>query len=118
MNDELPKRLVGLSKFLSLVLRHDPGTIDLTLDAQGWVDIDVLLAAAAARGKLIARADFDTVVALNDKRRFTLSDDGRRIRAAQGHSVEVELALTPVADPPPLYHGTATRVLDAILRED
>jgi putative RNA 2'-phosphotransferase len=117
VNDELPKRLVGLSKFLSLVLRHDPGTIDLTLDAQGWVDIDVLLAAAAARGKPIARADVDTIVALNDKRRFTLSDDGRRIRAAQGHSVEVELALTPVADPPPLYHGTATRFLDAILRE-
>ena len=117
MTEELPKHLVRLSKFLSLVLRHDPDSIGISLDAQGWVGIDELLSAAAARGKPVVRADFDTVVALNDKRRFTVSEDGCRIRAAQGHSVDAELALTPVADPPPLYHGTATRFLDAILRE-
>lgn len=117
MNAALPERLVGLSKFLSLVLRHDPGAIGIVLDAQGWTDIAVLLDKAAVTGKAIARADFDLVVSLNDKRRFSLSEDGRRIRAAQGHSVDVELALTPVTSPPPLYHGTATRFLDAILRE-
>ncbi|MBL8297079.1 MAG: RNA 2'-phosphotransferase [Rhodanobacteraceae bacterium] len=117
MPETLPKHLVSLSKFLSLVLRHEPGTIGITLDAQGWVDITELLAKAAAAGKPIARSDFDSVLALNDKRRFTLSEDRMRIRAEQGHSIEIELALTPVAPPPSLYHGTATRFLDAILRE-
>ncbi len=117
MSDDLPKHLVGVSRLLSLVLRHDPGAIGLTLDTQGWADIGTLLARAAASGKPIARADFDRVVAHNDKRRFTLSEDGLRVRAAQGHSAEVEIDLVPVAAPPPLYHGTATRFLDAILRE-
>jgi putative RNA 2'-phosphotransferase len=117
VSEALPKHLVGLSKFLSLVLRHDPGAIGLTLDAQGWVDVAELLAKAAAAGKPIERADFDTIVALNDKRRFTLSESGIRVRAAQGHSVDVELALTPIASPPPLFHGTAARFLDTILRE-
>lgn len=117
MNNALPEPLIGLSKFLSLVLRHDPGAIGVILDAQGWTDIAALLDKAAVAGMPIARVDFDRVVSLNDKRRFTLSEDGLRIRAAQGHSIDVELALTPVASPPPLYHGTATRFLEAILRE-
>lgn len=117
MSPALPPQLVGLSKFLSLVLRHDPGAIGIVLDAEGWTDIAALLDKAALAGKPIARADFDNVVALNDKQRFTLSDDGLRIRAAQGHSVNIELTLTPVRSPPPLYHGTATRFLEAILRE-
>ncbi|WP_257386962.1 RNA 2'-phosphotransferase [Tahibacter caeni] len=117
MNDPLPEHLVGLSKFLSLVLRHDPAAIGLALDANGWTDIDTLLARAAAAGRPVTRADFDTVVALNDKRRFSLSEDGRRVRAAQGHSVAVDLALAGVVPPALLFHGTARRFLEAILQQ-
>ena len=79
------QELTTISKFLSFVLRHQPGRIGLTLDAAGWAGIDELLARAAATGPAIARAQLDEVVATDDKRRFALSDDGLRIRANQGH---------------------------------
>lgn len=106
-----------ISKFLSYVLRHAPETIGLRLDANGWADVDELLTKAKKAGK---RLDLDTlraVVAENDKQRFTLSEDGRRIRAAQGHSVVVDLGLEPSVPPALLYHGTASRNLDAIFAE-
>ncbi|MCQ4164513.1 RNA 2'-phosphotransferase [Tahibacter harae] len=117
MSEPLPPRLVKLSKFLSLILRHQPETIGLTLDAQGWADIAELLHKAAAAGRPIEREDLDQVIADNDKKRFTLSADGLRLRAAQGHSTPVQLDLPARTPPQRLYHGTATRFLDAILAE-
>lgn len=110
-------RLVHLSKFLSLVLRHDPGTIGITLDPSGWVPVDELLSAAARSGKQITREQLDEVVATNDKKRFAFSPDGTLIRASQGHSVEVDLGLAPVEPPERLFHGTATRSVEAIRAE-
>ena len=105
----------ALSKYLSFILRHDPGSIGLSLDAGGWVDVAALLAASAVSGKPIERAAFLDVVASNDKQRFTLSNDGARVRAAQGHSVPVDLGLLASTPPATLYHGTAKRFLDSIL---
>ena len=104
------------SKFLSLVLRHDPGSIGLSLDAQGWASVDELLAKAPATLGL-GHDDLLRITAQSDKQRFALSPDGARVRANQGHSVPVDLALAPQVPPDRLYHGTATRFLDAILRE-
>ncbi|MEJ3655331.1 RNA 2'-phosphotransferase [Actinomycetes bacterium KLBMP 9759] len=109
------KTLVSISKRLSLHLRHAPEKIGITLDPAGWVRIDALLAALAAHGSRISRADLDAVVAGNDKQRFVI--DGDRIRANQGHSVAIELDLLPREPPPVLYHGTVGRFLDAIHRE-
>lgn len=109
--------LVGTSKFLSLVLRHRPEAIGLALDPQGWTDVDELIARAAAHGRPLSRDLIARVVAENDKQRFALSPDGSRIRANQGHSVAVDLALAPQEPPDTLYHGTATRHLAAIERE-
>jgi putative RNA 2'-phosphotransferase len=108
------KDLKTTSKFLSYVLRHGPDSIGLTLDENGWASIDDLLAKAAASGRAIDRATLLEVVATSDKKRFTLSPDGIRIRAAQGHSVAVALGLEPAFPPDTLYHGTATRFLEAI----
>lgn len=105
------------SKFLSFILRHDPGSIGLVLDTQGWADVDDLIARATASGRHLDRATLEGIVAANDKKRFTLSADGRRIRAAQGHSVEVDLGLEGAVPPSPLYHGTATRFLDSIMSD-
>ena len=110
MND----RLVSTSKFMSLILRHKPETIGLTLDANGWADIDELLRLAKARGKALDRKVIEQVVADNDKQRFIISEDGSRIRANQGHSISIDLALTPREPPSVLFHGTATRFLDSI----
>jgi putative RNA 2'-phosphotransferase len=108
------KQLVEISKFLSFVLRHNPQAIGITLDAEGWVSVDELLAAAARHGQSIRREQLDEVVATNDKKRFAFSPDGRLIRANQGHSVEVDLGLAPVEPPELLYHGTVERFLDSI----
>lgn len=106
--------IVQTSKFLSYVLRHRPDSIGITLEENGWVDVDVLLAAAQRHRKRISRELLERVVAENDKKRFALSDDGQRIRASQGHSVSVDLNLQPVQPPEFLYHGTVGRFLDSI----
>ena len=106
--------LVATSKFLSLVLRHKPETVGLVLDANGWADVDELLSLANKAGRPLTRELLERVVAENDKQRFAFSDDGRRIRANQGHSVEIDLALEPAEPPEVLYHGTATRFLESI----
>ena len=109
--------LKRISKFLSLVLRHRPETVGLELSPDGWVDVDELLSACRANGRSISRAVLNEVVATNDKRRFSFSDDGQQIRANQGHSVDVDLGLEPVEPPERLYHGTVARFLEAIRRE-
>jgi len=109
--------IVRLSKFLSRVLRHDPASIGVTLDAQGWADVEELLAGARRAGVPLTREALEQVVAENDKQRYALSDDGRRIRANQGHSIPVDLGLEPVAPPAYLYHGTADQFAAAIRRD-
>jgi putative RNA 2'-phosphotransferase len=109
------KRVVDTSKFLSFVLRHQPGAIGLALDSEGWADIDALIAAAATNGKRIDRALIDDVVATNDKKRFAISEDGLRIRAVQGHSsAQVDIRYAEKLPPALLYHGTASRFLLSI----
>ncbi|MBV7332348.1 RNA 2'-phosphotransferase [Chloroflexi bacterium TSY] len=111
------KQLIRLSKFMSLVLRHKPEQIGLTLDHAGWASVSELIARATQAGIHLTPQLIDEVVSQNDKQRFALSPDRQRIRANQGHSIQVELGLTPVAPPELLYHGTATRFLDSILQQ-
>ena len=105
---------VAASKLISKALRHAPEAFGITLDANGWVAIDALLN-GVRRHRALSRADLERIVAESDKKRFAI--DGDRIRANQGHSVDVDLALAPAAPPPRLYHGTVARFLEAILRE-
>jgi putative RNA 2'-phosphotransferase len=110
----MDKQLGKLSKFLSLVLRHQPQKIGVSLDRQGWAQVDELLEKANAHGVLLTEELLREIVEQNDKRRFALSDDGCQIRASQGHSVPVVLGLEPVTPPALLYHGTATHYVDSI----
>lgn len=114
-NEMDERRTVKVSKYLSKHLRHQPERIGLVLDEAGWVEIDELIAACAAHNFRFTRAELDHVVAANDKKRFAV--DGTRIRASQGHSIEVDLGLPPATPPPYLYHGTVDRFLDAIRTE-
>ena len=107
--------LVNTSKFLSLILRHAPEKIGLALDPQGWADIGQLLALAAQHGRGLSREQLDEVVGRDSKTRYAISDDGLRIRANQGHSLSaVDIGLPPSTPPAVLYHGTASRFVDAI----
>lgn len=112
------KALVQVSKFLSYVLRHEPQSIGLTLDREGWANVDSLIAAAARHGRTLERALIEEVVRTNDKKRFALSPDGASIRAVQGHSsASVAISFEEKLPPAVLYHGTATRFLAAIQKE-
>lgn len=109
-----PKEKKAISKFLSLVLRHQPEAAGLTLDVQGWVDVELLLAGCNAHGRPLTRRALDEVVATNPKQRFAYSDDGTRIRANQGHSIEVTLDHEPSEPPDTLFHGTVCTALPSI----
>jgi putative RNA 2'-phosphotransferase len=106
------KETIRLSKRLARHLRHDPAAIGLTLSPDGWAPVDTLLRALA-----ITREQLDEVVETNNKRRFAFDETGTRIRASQGHSVDVDLGLADAVPPDVLYHGTVAKFLDAILRE-
>lgn len=106
-----------VSRFLSRVLRHRPDEIGLRLDAAGWADVQELLERSASAGMPLSAETLEAVVEQNDKQRFALSPDRRRIRANQGHTVPVDLGLAPVPAPEVLFHGTGHRAVDAILAE-
>lgn len=110
----MDQSLIPTSKFLSLILRHQPELVGLSLDEHGWADIRELLDAARASGRHITRELLLRVVQENDKKRFAISADGTKIRASQGHSIEVDLGLQPVEPPDVLYHGTIERFLASI----
>ncbi|MDX6191541.1 RNA 2'-phosphotransferase [Flavobacterium sp. Fl-318] len=108
------KIIKGTSKFLSFVLRHSPETIDLKLDENGWANVDELIPQS---NKHKVPLDFDllqVVVATNDKKRFIFNEDKTKIRASQGHSINVELNLTEVVPQGFLYHGTVAASIDSI----
>lgn len=103
--------IVKLSKLLSLVLRHNPDTIGITLDKNGWTDVEKLL---NRLGRSTTMDDLRNVVKNDNKKRFTFNEDETKIRANQGHSVEVDLELEELEPPDVLYHGTASRFIDNI----
>lgn len=110
------KRKTNISKFLSLILRHKPETIDLKLDENGWADVKELLEKSAQNENVFTREELETVVETNDKKRFTFDDSGEKIRASQGHSIEVEIGFEEKTPPKTLYHGTAEKNVEAILQ--
>lgn len=117
--DDSSEALVAVSRLLSKVLRHEPEMVGIRLDANGWADVNELLTkmqrakySAGAPKRLRSLPDINLeflreVVAKNDKSRFAFSDDGRRIRAVQGHSVAVDLGYSSIEPPEVLFHGTA-----------
>lgn len=109
---------IKISKFLSLVLRHQPEAIGMELESGGWLAIDALIRNTNQMGHPLDRNLLLEIVADNDKKRFAISEDGTKIRANQGHSVsEVELGITATSPPDQLYHGTVQKFLNSIRQE-
>lgn len=112
-----PQTQVKISKRLSLILRHNPQSVGVVLDASGWTSIKELLDALNQHGTKINHDILDTIVAENPKKRFEFDETRTHIRARQGHSVEVELGYTATIPPDKVYHGTPERFLSSILAE-
>lgn len=102
------------ARFLAYVLRHGPEEVGLCLRPGGWLSVRELLLAFRRHGRRMTESDLQTIVRNDGKRRFTLSPDGQHIRAAQGHTIPVDLQLPNVEPPTTLYHGTARDTLNAI----
>jgi putative RNA 2'-phosphotransferase len=97
-----PKELINKSKYLSLILRHNPAKVNLTLDDHGWVSVNALLKSIGWK-----LPDLVEVVDKNDKKRFEFNENGKKIRASQGHSIDVDLGYETKEPPEFLYHGTS-----------
>lgn len=108
-----PNQTKRISKFLSLVLRHNPEKIGINLDEAGWTDVNELLKKLPQTLK-VNRETLDHVVENNDKKRFAFSEDGKQIRASQGHSVKIKLGYEAVEPPEFLFHGTVPKFMQAI----
>lgn len=109
------KQLTHISKFLSLVLRHQPETISIQLDQNGWTDVNELIEKANDYGIKFDKETLKHIVATNSKKRFAFNDTLDKIRASQGHSIEIELGYTNQKPPTILFHGTADKYVQSIL---
>ena len=103
-----------LSIFLSLILRHKPETVGITLDKHGWANVKDLIAGINSTGRTIDMNALEEIVRTDNKGRYSFNDNKTLIRANQGHSIPVDVELKEEYPPSMLYHGTATRFLDSI----
>lgn len=110
------QKIITGSKFLSLILRHQPEKIGLKLDENGWAEVQELIQKCHNKHPFTFEV-LEEVVATNNKKRFSFNEDKTKIRANQGHSIEVDVELRQTEPPEFLYHGTASRFLDIILKE-
>lgn len=114
---QMKNKIVKISKLMSLVLRHNPATIGITLDENGWAEVDRLLIGIQEKGIDLDKILLDEIVETNNKKRFAYNDDKTKIRASQGHSIAVDVELKATVPPEKLYHGTVDRFLKAIMQE-
>lgn len=111
------KKLHQLSKYLSFVLRHRPDDIELHLTSDGWANVDELITKMNSRGKSITIEDLRDIVVQDEKQRYAFNQDQSRIRANQGHSIEIDLKLEPLEPPQYLFHGTAETNIASIRQQ-
>ncbi len=106
-----------LSRFISLILRHKPEAAGIQLDEHGWASVEALIQGINGTGRSLDNALLEEIVRTDEKGRYSFNEDRTKIRANQGHSLPVDVELREAEAPAVLYHGTATRFLDCILRE-
>ncbi|MEP6467845.1 MAG: RNA 2'-phosphotransferase [Parafilimonas sp.] len=111
------KETTRLSKLLSYILRHKPEEYGIVLDENGYTNADELINKLNAHNENISLAILQHIVDTNSKKRFAFNDDLSKIRASQGHSVDVELGYTEEQPPAILYHGTVEKFLLSILKD-
>jgi len=104
-----------ISKYLSLLLRHQPELGGLTLDNQGWTSVNALIDHLQTKDPSMDRSRLEQIVATNNKKRFAFHPlESDLIRAQQGHSIDIQLEYSPIDPPAVLFHGTAKRFLPSI----
>jgi putative RNA 2'-phosphotransferase len=108
------KQTTNISKFLSLILRHKPETIGIVVDQNGWTNVKSLLEKSNEYGIQFDLEILKHIVDTNLKKRFAFNSDFSKIRASQGHSLEIELGYTNHKPPQILFHGTSEKSVESI----
>ena len=113
------RRLKRLSKFISMILRHRPEVIGITLDEHGWADVEKLIKGINETGEEVefSKATLEEIVKTDEKQRYSFSQDKALIRANQRHSVPVDVELERKEPPKVLYHGTGSKSVEAIKKQ-
>ena len=106
-----------ISKFISMILRHKPEAIDITLDEHGWANVDELIAGIAKQYKGFGMSELEEIVRTDNKQRYSFNEDKTLIRANQGHSIPVDVELEEKEPPIVLYHGTGKKYVESIDRK-
>ena len=107
--------LTKISRFISLILRHKPEEIGITLDKHGWAKVDELIKGVSKNYPGFDMDILEEIVRTDEKQRYSFSDDRERIRANQGHSIPVDVELEEIEPPEYLYHGSGWKYYDAIV---
>lgn len=110
-------KLNKISVFISLILRHKPEAINIKLDEYGYANVDELLKGMKAAGKEISFKELCDIVDTDEKQRYSFNEDKTKIKANQGHSINIKLELIECMPPDVLYHGTVKKNLDSILEK-
>ena len=109
------KNKKGTSKFISLILRHKPEIIGITLDEHGWADVrDLIEGINRSGGHFIDRESLEEIVRTDEKQRYSFNEDHTLIRANQGHSIPVDVELEEKLPPSLLWHGTGEKYVASI----
>ncbi len=105
--------LTKTSRLISYILRHNPSAYGVTLDTRGWASVEELIL-GVNRARPLTREQLEYIVSADEKRRYSFNEDKTKIRANQGHSVDVDVELEESCPPRTLYHGTATKHAQSI----
>lgn len=105
------------SKFLALILRHEPSTIGIKMDSNGWINTKEFIEKSNNNGIPFTFEELENIVKEDNKKRYSFNEDKTFIRANQGHSINVNVELKEVEPPQFLYHGTVNRFLSSIQKE-
>ncbi len=109
------KRIKNTSKFISLILRHRPEAIGISLDEHGWADVqDLIDGINRSGGHSLDMEKLEEIVRTDEKQRYSFNEDHTLIRANQGHSIPVDVELEKKIPPDILWHGTGEKYVSSI----
>ena len=110
-------RIKNTGTFIAYILRHNPSAAQIELDEHGFADIDALIDGVCKTGRALDRQGLENIVKTDGKHRFDFNDDRTKIRANQGHSLDVDVEMDVCTPPDILYHGTAEKYLESIQKD-
>jgi len=110
------EELEGIGRVMAGVLRHFPEKFELSMDKNGFVELNDFISALQQTRRRLAWLRPHHIIAIietDPKGRYEYRDG--KIRATYGHSIDVELDLPTNGIPEKLYYPTTTEEVEIVL---